>query len=335
MSPSTTLSVVLPNYNHSAYLRESLNAVFSQSYQPLEVIVIDDASTDNSLEILEGFTSQHAHLRVLKNAKNIGCVGTLARGLSEAKGTYITCPAADDVLLPGFFEKSLKLLIHNDQAGLCTTQSKIISTDGTPLGQVRSPNLLAQPGYVNSEKFLASLYTYGSWIMGNATVYNRRFLMEAGGYRSELRSFCDGFMQMVLGMRHGICFIPEPLAAWRKQAGTFSASIAADSVAAEDVINVATRLMGSEYRKEFPDDLIVRQRNRMLFSTRVSSMSAGCVKATEDFKLAHNGQGIVSTLLRGLYGYMASAKIFLGTIYYLLKYRMRDISNLVHHKVRG
>ncbi|MEE9605051.1 MAG: glycosyltransferase family 2 protein [Candidatus Scalindua sp.] len=69
-----TLSVVMPNYNYSQHVGETLEAILDQSFRPLEVIVVDDGSTDNSIEIIESISKRDPIVRLLKNEQNMGCL---------------------------------------------------------------------------------------------------------------------------------------------------------------------------------------------------------------------------------------------------------------------
>ena len=115
------ISIVVPNYNHAQYLPRCLTALVTQSAPPLEIIVIDDASTDNSLDMIEDFARQHACIRVIRNSTNQGVVAGMNRGVELAQGDYLLFAAADDQLLPGFLEKSVTLLRQHPQAAMCCT----------------------------------------------------------------------------------------------------------------------------------------------------------------------------------------------------------------------
>src|SRR5256884_7474545 len=115
------LSVIIPNYNHARFLPNCLEAILRQSEQPFEIIVIDDASTDNSVEVIEAFTKRNPIIRFYRNEQNRGVVSGMNRGLELARGDYVYYAAADDQVLPGFFEKSLRLLNEHPQAALCCT----------------------------------------------------------------------------------------------------------------------------------------------------------------------------------------------------------------------
>src|SRR5437868_7050033 len=114
-----TLSVIMPNYNHGHFLPEALDAILSQSWPADEVLIVDDASTDDSVEVIEGFARKHASVRLLRNERNMGAVYSGRRVFDAATGDYLYPSAADDRVQPGFFAKSMELLAQHPQAGLC------------------------------------------------------------------------------------------------------------------------------------------------------------------------------------------------------------------------
>ena len=116
---SPTLSVITANYNHAHLIGEALDAILRQSLRPLELIVVDDGSTDNSVEVIERFARRDTTIRLVRNERNMGAQLTSNRGLQHASGAYMYFAAADDRILPGFFEKSIALLTQYPQAGLC------------------------------------------------------------------------------------------------------------------------------------------------------------------------------------------------------------------------
>src|SRR5260221_12258836 len=91
-----TLSVFVPNYNHARYLPECLQSLLDQSIEPLEIIVIDDCSTDNSIAVLEDIVRRNPRVSFVRNEKNMVVLRTLNRALEMARGEYIFLPGADD-----------------------------------------------------------------------------------------------------------------------------------------------------------------------------------------------------------------------------------------------
>ena len=101
------VSVIVPNYNHAPYLRERLDSIYGQTYRHIEVILLDDASTDNSREILNAYREQHPeNTKTVFNEVNSGRVNLQwNKGLELAKGQYIWIAESDDWCEPDFLEK--------------------------------------------------------------------------------------------------------------------------------------------------------------------------------------------------------------------------------------
>src|SRR5438034_2246469 len=95
-----SLSVVVPNYNHARYLPVCLKAILAQSVAPIELIVVDDASTDNSVEVIRRFAAQSPLVRLVQNEKNLGVMANQIKGLDLARGEFVFFQAADDEVQP-------------------------------------------------------------------------------------------------------------------------------------------------------------------------------------------------------------------------------------------
>jgi len=211
-----TLSVVICNYNQARYLPESLQAILDQSCRPLEVIVIDDGSTDNSVEVIEEFAQKDPIVHLYCNGQNQGVLLSANRGLNLAAGEYIYWGAADDRVCPGLFEKSMELLALYPQAGLCSALLKLIAEDGEDKGWTKSPMISPTACFLPPEKVLSTLTRYGFWFTGQTTICRRdAVLRETGGFMPELCHHADQFVDMVVALKYGACFIPEMLATWR------------------------------------------------------------------------------------------------------------------------
>lgn len=210
-----TLSVVLPNYNHAKYLPVALEAICAQSAPPLEVLAIDDGSTDGSLEILQAFARRYPFLRVVPRPHQ-GFAATINHGIELARGEYLIAPAADDKILPGLFEKSLSLLAAHPRAVVCSALAVMLGPEGEELGAYDSPVVLPEPGFIPPERVFETYARHGSWIVTHSAVYRRSALLEAGGWDAELGHGGDGVFNYCLPAKYGACFIPRRLASWRK-----------------------------------------------------------------------------------------------------------------------
>ena len=123
------VSIVCLCYNHAAYVEEALKSVFGQTYPNLQVIIVDDASTDNSIEVIRRTLTQHPHIQLLALPQNMGNCKAFNQGLRLATGEYIVDFATDDVMLPERIEKQLQLFSQLDSSyGVVFTDANYIDT---------------------------------------------------------------------------------------------------------------------------------------------------------------------------------------------------------------
>ena len=94
----TSVTVLMPVYNGERYLRETMQSILSQTFLDYEFLIIDDGSTDKTLEIINTFTDPR--IRVLRNPRRLKLSGALNRGLDESLGHYIARMDADDIAHP-------------------------------------------------------------------------------------------------------------------------------------------------------------------------------------------------------------------------------------------
>ncbi len=122
MSKSSPLvSICVPSYNSSSYLRASLNSLLSQTYKNIEVVFVDDASTDDSWNVALDFepllTRKLAKVVMLKNERNLGTLMSMHNAFQHMTGDFISYLDADDYLLPTKVEKNVRFLLENPGFG--------------------------------------------------------------------------------------------------------------------------------------------------------------------------------------------------------------------------
>lgn len=119
------ISVVMSNYNtDEAYLRTAIESVLNQTYKNFEFIIVDDCSTDNSLEIIKSYKDER--IVILENEENMGITKSLNRGLRVAKGEFVARMDADDICLPERFEQQVEFLTRNPEYIACGTAIEFI-----------------------------------------------------------------------------------------------------------------------------------------------------------------------------------------------------------------
>lgn len=222
-----TVSVIMANYNHAHYLRESLGALCKQTRPPEELIVVDDGSTDNSLEVLEEFAERYPFVRILRNERNRGQLYSVNRALREARGDYINWAAADDLVASTFLEKTLACASRHPEAGVCQTEYALFYESGGPFvrqGSItRIFDFTRMPEYLDPWRYREWLKDEIVWLSTNGALIRREALLEMGAYHEKMRWHADWFSAQAAALRYGICIVPEPLAALRVQESSYSA----------------------------------------------------------------------------------------------------------------
>ena len=178
------LSVFIPNYNHACYLPDCIASVLKEAPEDIEILIIDDASTDNSIEVIQAIASKDKRVRLLRNKVNKGANATIDFGLQQVSGKYYFGLAADDKLLPGFFTKTLHVLKKDPHLGLCCSDYAYFY-DATP-GQIHVNRLLKtnEPYLIlPPEKTLEFFRKTHFWIPGHTTVARTEYARRYGGYQ--------------------------------------------------------------------------------------------------------------------------------------------------------
>lgn len=205
--PGPLVSAVMANYNDAATIGEALDALLSQSYRSLEVIVVDDASTDNSLEVIGEIARKDSRVQVLQHDRNVGPIVAQMRGLSRAQGEFVFVPSANDRALPGFLEKQIDCLESHPEAAISFCDLPCL--DDPDRGEFA--RVATAPVYLTAEAMVHLLSKRHAFMLGGISLVRRSALRDAGWFIPELKWMADFFALQVVAFRHGVCHVPEPL----------------------------------------------------------------------------------------------------------------------------
>lgn len=110
------VSVIMSVYNDEHCVRSAINSIINQTFEDFEFIIVDDGSTDSTIEIIRQYTDER--IRVISNERNIGLTNSLNKALKNAKGKYIARMDSDDISLPERFEQQVKFLDEHEDTYL-------------------------------------------------------------------------------------------------------------------------------------------------------------------------------------------------------------------------
>jgi len=172
------ISVIMSVYNGEKYLREAIESILNQTFADFEFIIVNDGSTDSSLEIIQSYHDKR--IRVIDNEENIGLTKSLNKAIKQAQGEYIARQDADDVSLPNRFEEQKKYFEQHPGTALLGTSIYIIDEDGKIIGKHM---VLANP---TKRLVKVNPFNHGS------TMFKSEIARELGGY-NELFRYCQDY----------------------------------------------------------------------------------------------------------------------------------------------
>ncbi|HLD26821.1 MAG TPA: glycosyltransferase family 2 protein [Patescibacteria group bacterium] len=133
------VSVVMPVYNADLYLKESIDSILAQTYRHFEFIIVDDGSTDHSLDIIKKYVKKDRRIKLFQNTYNQGVSKTIKKGIDHAKGSVIARMDADDRALPDRFEKQIDYLGLHPHTIVIGGQCQVIDHENNIIGYKRFP----------------------------------------------------------------------------------------------------------------------------------------------------------------------------------------------------
>lgn len=135
------VSIVLPCYNGAGFLAQSIDSVIAQTFTDWELIIVNDCSKDNSLDIMQQYAEKDSRIRIINNETNLKLPGALNRGFHEAQGKYLTWTSHDNRMAPTMLEEFVAYLDANPDKGLVTACYAAFSlATGKQLYEVHHPN---------------------------------------------------------------------------------------------------------------------------------------------------------------------------------------------------
>lgn len=212
-----TVSVVMPVYNGSDYLQESIDSILNQTYSDFEFIIIDDCSTDNTWEILKLNSQQDKRIKLFQNSENLGLIKSLNKGINVAKGQYIARQDADDISLPTRLEQEVEVLEKQPDCILVSSNIQVIK--GSNKKVIEIMRKACKPELVPWHLLFYNRIGGHSQVM-----YRREFVMAIGGY-SELYPHIEDYELWCRLSRTGkkIIILPEILLTYRRHGQSISA----------------------------------------------------------------------------------------------------------------
>ncbi len=162
-------------YNGAKFLDEAIDSILSQTFTDFEFIIIDDASSDTSLQVINSY--KDARIIVLQNTKNIGLTKSLNIGIAEAKGKYIARMDADDISMPKRLEKQFDFMEEHPEFAFCGSKAISINEEGQEVKYL--PDTVCDKDIILAYIFFKNMFIHSTLFI------EKKVLTDVGGYDEE------------------------------------------------------------------------------------------------------------------------------------------------------
>jgi glycosyltransferase involved in cell wall biosynthesis len=200
-----TVAVVVATYNGATYLRQQLESIIQQTYKPSQIIIIDDASVDDTLQVANNFAALHPEVMVVQNETRLGYIKNFEKGMLLANASYVALSDQDDIWVP----HKLEVLIHaiGDQM-LAYSDSELIDANGQLLNQKMS-SIKNQLAY-----HTPIMYAIGAWAPGHAMLFKKELVDKAAPFPTLVTH--DFWLGFVATCYSKVVYVNEPLVHYRQ-----------------------------------------------------------------------------------------------------------------------
>jgi glycosyltransferase involved in cell wall biosynthesis len=215
MKQDTLVSICIPCYNAAPYIGNTLQSVLAQTYTHLEIIVCDDQSKDNTIEVVRKINDPRISIYV--NEKNLGSSGNYNQTLLYATGKFVKLLCADDLITPDCIEKQVRAFEENKGKNivLVTAEKRIINENGKFLFVKKFPG----KGVIEGKKAVRKSVRYGTNIIGEPglPLMKTEIIQQTSGVTDDKYfTYCNDFDLYCKILLHGNLFvIKEPLFSFR------------------------------------------------------------------------------------------------------------------------
>lgn len=211
------LSAILINYNYGRFLSEALDCLLNQTYKDYDVVFVDDASTDNSMEIAQKYGAIYGdRLKIFQNEKNMGPCLTIKRAVSLAQGEYVAMCASDDKWELTFFEEVMQRTEKHPEVAICCTNSATFDSKSTDVVSYGEKFEILQP-HQTIERIKSS-----SFLIKSQTAIYKKEIYQSVQWDIELGYMCDWYVNYTIACQYPVACLPRTLSWLRIHEPRFS-----------------------------------------------------------------------------------------------------------------
>ena len=251
------VSILVPNYNYGRFLTQAIETLLAQTLKDLEVIVIDDASTDESSQVLDQYTA-HPRVRIIRHAVNRGHIRSYNEGLALARGAYVGIVSADDYCLwADALERQVAVFERFPEVGMVYSAHCMLDPDG----RITRVAPRAEDGVRNGLDEFRSLL-WGNYILHSGTLLKRDVQEKLGPYDPTLPQSGDWDLWLRASALSAVGYIAEPLYVYRLHRSNMQSRGIPPAQQADQNVRTLDKAFASLPPETPPDIIDARERAR-------------------------------------------------------------------------
>lgn len=288
------VSVCIPAYNYGRYIGDAIHSVLRQTYDDLELVIVDNASVDDTREIAESFVCSDDRIRYIRNETTVAMAENWNRCLIEATGVYVNILCADDLLEPQYLQKTVEILDAQPDVILVSCGRLLVTED---LGPLSSLSFSDRPLIENGYSVINTCLREGNRIGEPSSAIFRR-TNATRGFHTGYRQIVDLEMWFHLLEQGNYAFIPEKLCMIRQHRRQCTKSNITSLDFADDEFRLLHEYMGKDYV-----NLSRISKQRILFDRAMliwSSLEAGIDPRLVKEKIRKNYSLLIFHVLFGI-----------------------------------
>jgi glycosyltransferase involved in cell wall biosynthesis len=240
------ISIVIATYNGEKYLHEQLDSLFSQTYKNVEIIAIDDCSSDSSVSILNEYASRHSNMKVFVNEKNLKHIKTFERGILLGQGKYISLCDQDDI----WDNRKIEFVLAEMKEGVSMAYCDSLFVDGTGVSMNKKiSDIKNLTSYDNVLPFII-----GNTVSGHASIFEKTLALSAMPFPEHI--IHDWWLAFVAALCGKIVFVNLPLVKYRQH---------------EKSVIGAVKVKGRVKKKTLDENKLIRERIKSFYEKCPSS----------------------------------------------------------------
>ncbi|MGN0018027.1 MAG: glycosyltransferase family 2 protein [Candidatus Gastranaerophilaceae bacterium] len=219
------ISIVTASYNYEDYIKETIESVIAQSYQNWELIIVDDGSKDNSINVINEYCQKDSRIKLYthENNSNKGLAQTLQYGIKLSSGKYVAFLESDDTITPDCLEKKANVISENPNIALIFNDINLFGYEE----KIRGFDY-----YINRRKEILNSKNYPANILKEMDIFNlistfssvmvRKDILEKLDFNSPIKASLDYYLWLQVVQQNSVYYVDEKLTNWRMHKDSYS-----------------------------------------------------------------------------------------------------------------